>query len=730
VVVVDIDEPTLQALSARGEPWPFDRALHAAAARRLFEMGARAVVFNLLFAEPRPGDGDLAAVAADAGRPVVLAVDVSHEFRTPVDPAVRRLLAAQAADVPAAHDGASWAGLVLPTPALLAQARHLGVQRTALDADGRLRCLHAWHVVDGVPLPALVTAALNAIGERSPGGCETPLLRAHAGALRLVPMHELLAPDGPRRLGSSIHGRTVFVGSPAVLDGQAMTPVGQIGGTSWQALAFEALHNGERLEPRRAWTDAAVVGLAALPLLVTALRAGRREPNWRRDLAWSGAGLAALSAVALAFTWRLQPVALPAAGVVWLCGTAALVGRWLHHQYRLQQQARIDRASALAAEQATSQFLSHMSHEIRTPLNAMLGISQLLGDTSLSPLQRRYVETLGHAGAHLTRLVDDVLDLSRWEAGGVPLQQHPFSPRALVDELRGLFEPLARGKSLQFSATVDDSCAPVLFGDAHRVRQVLMNLLGNAIKFTPAGVVSLTLRGLPGPQGVEFVVRDSGIGIPAERVAAVFEPFTQADPTIAQRHGGSGLGLAICRRLVLAMGGRIELSSPPGRGTSVRVELPLAPAPTAGGDDAHGDATTPLGGRRVLLAEDNEVNVMIVQGLLADTGALLDVARDGREAVAMARAQRYDVVLMDLLMPQLDGHEATRAIRADEAQRGVTSVPIIALSANTQRSDVEASLAAGCLAHLGKPVDKSTLLAAIGSALPRKAADSLPSADR
>ncbi len=719
VLVVDVDEASMRALAARGQPWPFARDVHAEVARRLFELGARAVVFNLLFAESRPGDEALAALAADAQRPLVLAADVSNEYRPLLDAAARARLPALAAAAtsPTSRQPAasSWVGLVLPTPALLASARHIGVQRTALESDGRLRCLLAWHRVEGQLLPALVTAALQATSGTPAGTeCLTPLLRAHAGALRVVSMGELLRSDTPASLASEVKGRTVFIGSPSVLDAQAMTPVGQMAGTWWQALTFEAIHNGELLAPRQAVLDAVMLAVAAAPLLL-GLR--RREPDWRLDVLASAVTLAVLLALAALWLWRAQPVALPAALLLLIAGLLALGGRWLRRQSQLQQEARVDSAAAHAAERATSQFLAHMSHEVRTPLNAMLGVTQLLGETPLSPQQRRYVETMGHAGAHLTRLVDDVLDLSSWEAGGVTLHSQPFSPRALVDELRGLFEPQARAKALQFTAAVDDACPAFVLGDAHRVRQVLMNLVGNATKFTSSGSVSLEVLAAPDREGIELIVRDSGIGIPPERLAAVFEPFTQADAGVGLRFGGSGLGLAITRRLVQAMGGEIRLDGGAGAGTTARVKLPLPGCEPLRAQIPAGSSTTPLGGRRLLLAEDNEVNVMVVQGMLRDTGALLDVARDGREAVAMACAQRYELVLMDLFMPRLDGHAATRAIRADEARRGLAPVPVIALSANTQASDMQASLAAGCLAHLGKPVDKATLLAAISAGL-------------
>ena len=413
-----------------------------------------------------------------------------------------------------------------------------------------------------------------------------------------------------------------------------------------------------------------------------------------------------------------QFVPLPAILLLLACG--ALTAGWrLQRWLALEgEQARTARGAAEAANRAKSEFLAHMSHEIRTPLNAVLGMGQLLAETPLNAMQRRYVDVFATAGRHLQRLIEDLLDLSRVEAGRLELHTEPFSLREMVAELGGLFEARARARSLAFSLDCPADLPAFVRGDPQRLRQVLVNVLGNALKFTRSGSVSMQVRQPGGGDQIEFVVRDTGVGIPADRLDAVFEPFAQADSGISREFGGSGLGLAISRRLMLAMDGTVDLHSEPGRGTEVRLRLPLppceAPAPAAPAPHA---PMPRWPGRRVLLVEDHPHNVMVVQGMLAATELTIDVAADGQRAVQMAREAHHDLILMDIQMPVLDGHAATRAIRQAERDAGRPATPILALSANAMPSDAQASLDAGCDGHLSKPLERSALLAAIAAHL-------------
>ena len=377
------------------------------------------------------------------------------------------------------------------------------------------------------------------------------------------------------------------------------------------------------------------------------------------------------------------------------------------------------------AEQATrakSEFLANMSHEIRTPLNAILGMAEILSGTPLTVEQKGYVDIFRTAGNNLLLIINDILDLAKVESGQFELQREPF---ALVGLVQAQLDLLAwpaheRGLSLRLEAAAD---LPVrVCGDSQRLQQCLLNLVGNAIKFTHEGGVCVRVqRAADDADGIVFEVEDSGIGIRADKLASIFEAFTQADGSITRRYGGTGLGLTITQRLIGCMGGRIEVQSTPGQGTTFRFQLPLpevADSPGASSGDAGamtaaGEAG-PAGRRlRILLAEDNLLNVRVLEALIAKTPHLLEVVGNGAEAVAACEQTHYDLILMDLQMPEMDGYQATAAIRARERALGRPRLPIFALTANALKEDEARSRAAGCDKHLSKPINARALQAAL-----------------
>ena len=380
------------------------------------------------------------------------------------------------------------------------------------------------------------------------------------------------------------------------------------------------------------------------------------------------------------------------------------------------QQAK---AAAESASRTKSDFLASMSHEIRTPMNAIMGIADLLANTSLTAEQDKYVQIFRRAGDNLLNLINDILDLSKVEAGQLELEQTGFSLRDHVEKVLEMVAAKAQEKGLVLTSTVSADVPPGLIGDPTRLRQVLLNLIGNAIKFTQAGTVSLTVEREPAsadPASLRFTVADTGIGIPSAKLGQVFERFTQADSSTTRRFGGSGLGLTISRRLVELMGGSIGVESTVGEGSTFSFSVPLeiwAVASSPVVESIGAGPQAPMPALRILLVEDSADNCTIALAYLEDTPYLVDIAETGAVACEKFAAGRYDLVLMDRQMPVMDGLTATRAIRAWEKANGRVPTPIIALTASALKGDREMCLAAGCTAFLTKPIKQDVLLQAI-----------------
>ncbi|MEO5368343.1 MAG: ATP-binding protein, partial [Magnetococcus sp. WYHC-3] len=373
-----------------------------------------------------------------------------------------------------------------------------------------------------------------------------------------------------------------------------------------------------------------------------------------------------------------------------------------------------------AASRVKSEFLMLMSHELRTPLNTIMGMGDMLGDSGLNEWQSGYLRSLQRAAGNLLDLIQDILEISSLDSHHTPPPLTPFAPGALLREAVDAFAASAQAKRLALSLELGNAAPPQALGHIKGLQQVLHNLLGNAVKFTPGGGRVQVVAEFP-PGGMTVTVSDTGIGIPATQLERVFEPFTLADSSITRRFGGIGVGLTVARRLVEQMGGQIHLSSTEGEGTIVSFSLPLPPVQQEEGSmgsadpDGHAPTSCHRQQRRcmVLLVEDSPDNAELISAYLRESPYKLEVVGNGVQALERFVDESFDLVLMDIQMPVMDGLEATRRIRAWEQAQNRPLTPILALTSHAMEEDRKNSLDAGCNAHLTKPIRKNNLLDAL-----------------
>jgi signal transduction histidine kinase/ActR/RegA family two-component response regulator len=387
-------------------------------------------------------------------------------------------------------------------------------------------------------------------------------------------------------------------------------------------------------------------------------------------------------------------------------------------QMRTQEKrALIERDRAEARTRARGNFLANMSHEIRNPLNAILGITDLLRAKTGDNDDKRYLELIRESGDNLVQIINDILDISKIESAHLILEQVPFDLIKLINDMRSFFQPRAEAGGNELSIRVHEPMTTDVLGDENRVRQILTNLLSNALKFTENGAIYVRLRRYAKSDHVYIWVHDRGIGIAANDLSRIFSAYEQAEIRTARKYGGSGLGLHIALSLAQIMDGNVRCRSRVGHGTSflARLRLPEAPAPSEAENlsmpqAAATQATIKL---RVLVAEDNAINQLLMEENLRELVAVVEIAENGSEAVQKAKLGKFDLIFMDILMPEMDGYQATRQIRAHERAHGKLRMPIIALSGNAMPEDVAEATAAGCDAHLAKPVKREQLIGAL-----------------
>ncbi len=393
-----------------------------------------------------------------------------------------------------------------------------------------------------------------------------------------------------------------------------------------------------------------------------------------------------------------------------MIGQSVLVVRDVTDERRQEEELRRAKDVAIESARVRTEFLANVSHEIRTPMNAIVGLAEVLRDEELSPHGKESLDELREAARRLLALIDDLLDFSRLEAGRMRFREEPFCPQEVLADVVQTLRPAAERKGLRLESRIEGECDGKLVGDADRLRQVLVNLVGNAVKFTEKGYVDVRMvlrRSVDGEGFTLFLeVMDSGIGIPADVGPAVFEPFRQVDGSLTRGHGGTGLGLAITRKIVEMQGGVIAFESWPGRGTVFRVEIPYRVDPAVA---SRPERRVPRGRQTILVVEDNPVNRKVAGRLLERQGYAVLYAENGAEALARLREEKVDLVLMDIQMPGMDGLEATRRIRAGEVGDELRRLPIVALTAHVSEDDRKRCQEAGMDAFLTKPVDPDLL---------------------
>ncbi len=410
--------------------------------------------------------------------------------------------------------------------------------------------------------------------------------------------------------------------------------------------------------------------------------------------------------------------------LVMLITGAAIFQREMEHAAIKLCEARTE---AVSANRAKSEFLAMMSHEIRTPMNGVLGMAEMLEDTELSDQQRLYAETITSSGASLMAIINDILDLSKIEAGHINLTHKPFALRSFIEQISMLFKLRANRQQLDLIIELDDNLPDHISGDAGRIRQILINLIGNALKFTEKGHIKIKVSGAvtAGDVDLSFVVEDTGIGVPEDKLDDIFRKFEQAEGSTTRRFDGAGLGLAISRQLAHAMGGNITAQSVCGKGCTFtfKVTLPvattIAPSPVRTRETSvvimrHEDGS-PSGTElktsriRVLIAEDNDVNRLVMKSMIDAARYDICFAVNGVKALAAYKAAAFDVVLMDVSMPEMDGHETTHAIRNFERETEARRTPIICVTAHAFEDQHEKTLAAGMDDYLSKPIRREQL---------------------
>ena len=776
VIVVDVDEPSMARLHSQIGAWPYHRDVYALVTPYLLKAGVKSIAYDILFSEARAGDDEFASTLTSK---VVLA-SASLPFGGAAHDASYRQRLAEGAWARGMNWLAQpWDDLTLPLAKFDNKAA-TGVISMLADSDGTIRRVPMLHRAYGEVLPSLSLAALKAAGTSVQldqtdrrvllNGTAIPMdaqgmvhLRfpRNFNSLTVVPFYELaLAASGSPKfteLAQSFNGKIVYIGSSsAVLGDFSQTPLGRMAGLHFAASLPVFLKSGLLLKPRSWPLDGALaLLLAALALLAAHPRA--QTSGTVQVLALPGLLLLAGFVASYLGAFGLSAgVLLPALAALFI-HVGAVIWRQLH-LYRKSRQLMVDKLAAEEATRLKSQFLSHMTHELRTPLTAILGFNNInwKSDTIGQEQRMKNSAVIDRNGRHLLALINGILDQAQLEAGQVRIVTQPESLRALVEDVVATLKPLVRDKPVALQATYSRGLPDVVDIDAFRVRQILLNLTGNAIKFTAQGQVLLEVSWRDGHLTIS--IKDTGTGLSTQAQSRLFAAFAQADDSIAAKHGGTGLGLTISRDLARLMFGEITLTSELGVGSQFTLVLP-APAGqlthnaeaaelaesaefaqgrdlqagpqaqrlqtalgAAGAPSAHGANTAPFSTPAkpavhalhgtVLVADDADDLRALAVMHLRRLGLTVLEATNGREAIDAALAGRPDAILMDLEMPVMNGLDAVKHLR----ERGF-SRPILATTAHAGEPHRTLALAAGCNDLLSKPISFAILRAALDGAM-------------
>ncbi len=737
VVVFSLDEESLGRVLDPAAPWKTEREAYAHVMRYLESHGVRAVAFQTVLADEHPGDE---ALAATLGRTSVLAAAGLTVPLNPTPGYQRQLAAKAVARNTLGQDGEprvpyfGWAHVKLPGERLTRDsAAAIGVVNVIPDDDGVLRRVRLFHGAQGYLIPSLPVAVLAAVDPvlsppRVVGGALQvrrgwiPMgakgdvaLRfpRNADDVRVIPFYELAlaarGAPGSEWVARDVAGKAAFIGrTDGSLGDQVYTPVGRMSSLEFAAVAYAALAAGQVLAPASMALDGALLAVALfIPLLLLWRGVEASGRTYLIGFVVMPFALAATGIALFVFGFQSRWLFATTAGAATLAVVASL---WLYLLTDERRRLRYETLAAREANRLKTEFLNHLTHELRTPLTAITGFNKLnqFTDDLGRDARVRNSATIGRNCEHLLQLINNHLDLAKIEAGALTITPGPESPEQLCRDSVATMMPAAEEKRIRLRFTRATELPPALMLDGARVRQVLINLLGNALKFTQAGSVELTVSWHIAALVLE--VRDTGPGIPDDAIARIFEPFEQADSSIAQRYGGTGLGLAITRNLVDLMGGTIDVASRPGLGSTFTVRLPAeiaARSQTVRPITEAIAAREPLDGR-VLVAEDNEDIRGLVEILLTKLGVEARSVANGLSAVEAALAGSFDAVLIDLEMPVMNGYEAVHVLRT----RNYTGA-ILALTAHTEGPEVERAHAAGCDGVVTKPVSLESLRAAL-----------------